>query len=204
MLLRSLLGMLVVVTASSCAAAQEPAAPSKPTAVPVTAVAPTAATPAPTSPTPVPSTSPPLVFAFQNLSFFHQDGERLAVARDGRVVYESMRRGPLARRELVLDAGQREEIARVVARLRAERTSLVDRPGIPDEVRVKVQVTGLRGELVTHDLWEADIGKLAAGDVLADALRVARSVAAAAAKTAPRPATPGEAGATWPIFLETR
>jgi hypothetical protein len=164
-----------------------------------------ASAPAPTrarasSPAAAVSRRPALELAYDNLSYFHGDGERIAVADDGRVLYERMDRGPLMRHELSLaDDPHFREIRRVAARLRSEKTSLVDRPGIPDEVRVNFHVAGPRGTITTASVWESDLGKLAPNDVLADALAVVREAARLArTRAASREVPHDETDARWP------
>ncbi len=148
-----------------------------------------------------------LELAFDNLSFFHRDGERIAIARDGRVVYERMQRGPLMRHELSLAGDPHlREVQRVAARLRVEKTALPSRTGVPDEVTMRFHVAASDGTLVTASLWEADSGKLAPNDVLADALRVVRQAAQIAqTRTTPREVPSEPSGGRWPdVFAPPR
>lgn len=141
----------------------------------------------------------PLALAWDDLSLFHADGERLAVALDGRVLYEQMKRGPLLRYELSL-AGDPllGEIQRVSARLRAERTRYVLRTGIPDEVLIKIHHTDAAGAIVAHRIWERDLGTLAPGDVLADVRQVVRATANRARAGTGQAIEPAVAGERWP------
>jgi len=165
----------------------------------------------PTGPGPGPSgaaaPAPELELAFRNLSVFHQDGERVAIARDGRVIYEVWKRGPLLRYELSI-AGQpaMQEVQRAAARLRVEATKLADRLGIPDEVRVTFHVVDGAGAVREASLWESDLGKLAPDDVLTEAVRAVRAVAALAPSHGPaRQVAPEELGSRWPnVFTPPR
>lgn len=141
----------------------------------------------------------PLALAWDDLSLFHADGERLAVALDGRVRYEQMSRGPLLRYELSL-AGDPllGAIQRVSARLRAERTRYVLRTGIPDEVLIKIHHTDEAGAIVAHRIWERDLGTLAPGDVLADVRQVVRATANRARAGTGQAIEPAVAGEHWP------
>lgn len=185
---------------AACAEAATASAPPSSGSTPAAGSAAPESRPARQGPSGAPPQAVDLELAFNNLSVFHRDGERLAVARDGRAVYEVWKRGPLLRYELSLaDHPAMGDVQRVSARLRVESTKLADRPGIPDEVRVTFHVVDGAGALREASLWERDIGQLAASDVISDALRAVRAVAALApTKGTPREIRPEELGSLWP------
>jgi hypothetical protein len=142
--------------------------------------------------------------ALADMSVFHGDGERLAFARDGRVLYERLdRERGLVRWTAQLDADGMAELVAVAERLAEDWPALPQRLGIPDEVNVSFSYRNRNGTLVTKWLWERDFGKLAQGHPVLElrgvVKRVGASLAAAAAGT---PQEEREAADDWPHVLD--
>ena len=148
--------------------------------------------------------SPEADLALHDMSVFHGDGERLAFARDGRVLYERLDRGRgLLRWTGTLDESARAELIDIADRLAADWPPLPVRDGVPDEVTITVVYRTRAKQLASASLWEADLGKLAPGHPVADFRAVVRRVGAALSASGPGEAhAPEDAGEKWPHVLD--
>jgi hypothetical protein len=142
--------------------------------------------------------------ALQDMSFVHGDGERLAFSRDGRVLYERLeRRDELLRWTATLDAGEAGELVSSANRLARLRPEVPARPGVGDEVSVKISYRDAAGQLIDVVLWEHDLAKLTPGNPLAELRAVVKRVGAALSATGRgEPHKPEDAGRNWPHVLD--
>lgn len=142
--------------------------------------------------------------ALQDISFVHGDGERLAFCRDGRVLYERLERpGQLLRWTATLDSAEAGELIAAANRLARTKPEVAARPGVGDEVSVKISYRDAAGQLIDVVLWEHDLAKLTPGNPLAELRAVVKRVGLALSANGPgEPRRPEEAGKNWPHVLE--
>ncbi|PRQ00437.1 hypothetical protein ENSA7_59310 [Enhygromyxa salina] len=142
--------------------------------------------------------------ALADMSVFHGDGERLAFARDGRVLYERLdRERGLLRWTAQLDADGMAELVAVAERLAEDWPALPQRPGIPDEVMVTFSYRNRGGTLVSKSLWERDFGELAPGHPVLELRGVVKRVGASlVGADSGAPQAEREAGDDWPHVLD--
>lgn len=148
--------------------------------------------------------SPEADIALQDMSVFHGDGERLAFARDGRVLYERLDRGRgLLRWTTTLGASARAELLSIADRLAEAWPPLPVRDGIPDEVSVTVIYRTGGKQLATAGVWEADLGKLPSDHPVREFRAIVKRVGASLSASGPgEPHAPEEAGEKWPHVLD--
>jgi hypothetical protein len=147
----------------------------------------------------------PLDLAYQNMSFFHGDGQRLAFVRDGRVIFERLQqRDTLVRWETRLESGLAADLARIVDRLASGTPEIKDRPGIPDEVRVLIHYRDTDGKLSETGIWEADTNKLPADHVISKLMVAVGRAAASITSSGAGKKRPSKEGGKWPPVFSVK